>query len=99
RDLIVTGVQTCALPIFGRGEQRGQHDARAVHAGAVVDVVVIQRVRGGAVGERGTRRRVAPLADEAGGRAALLPSRKARVELRDEIGRASWRGSARVAMV
>jgi hypothetical protein len=51
-----------------------------MHSGRIVLIVEIEGVRGGAVGERGGRRRVALLARKARGGARLFPTRKASVQ-------------------
>ena len=66
--------------ILGGGEQCRQHDCAGMHPRRIMLIVEIERVRGGAVGHRSGRRRVAALADEAGGGAGFFPAREARVE-------------------
>jgi hypothetical protein len=67
--------------ILGRGQERRQHDAVGVHPGRIVHVVEVERVRGGAVGERGRGRGESAPADEPGRAAALLPLREPAVHL------------------
>ena len=68
---------------LGRGKRRRQDHRIGMHAGRIVIVVEVERMRCGAIGKGRGGRRCSPFADQGGTGACAFPARELPVERRD----------------